>query len=120
MKSVYAPIVPITLEGGARTTANIPNNATHFCWLYPLHGIFNNENVTLDDEYGKNLLNIGGFAYFTTAENKNDILQLVRVNSLTMSTANGIDFDGPYKWPEEFTEQLWRQNRFQVTLFDCI
>ncbi|CAF5118794.1 unnamed protein product, partial [Rotaria sp. Silwood1] len=36
MTGIYAPVAPITLEGFARSTAHIPDDATHFCWLYPL------------------------------------------------------------------------------------
>ncbi|UJR28628.1 hypothetical protein I4U23_009861 [Adineta vaga] len=111
-----APIARITLEGFARSTASIPEDATHFCWLYPPNNIHHSDNVDLDSSYEENLLKLGGFAYFKLNES-NDTLELVRVNALIVSATNGLTFEGPYPWRAEFVEQLWNQNRFQpVTL----
>ena len=115
-----APIAEITLEGFARSIANIPDDATHFCWLYPPHHIPNKENVESADSDEWNLLKIGGFAYFNANENSEAALRLLRVNSLIVSAENGLTFDGPYPWRKEFTDQLWTQNRFHVSfVFIC-
>jgi hypothetical protein len=117
---VYAPIAEITLEGFARSIANIPETATHFCWLYPSDSILKDDNIDFDNSHESNLLKIGGFAYFIVDKNNGDTLQLVRVNSLIESAENGLTFEGPYPWRKEFTDQLWNQKRFQVSfLFFC-
>ncbi|CAM4888281.1 unnamed protein product [Rotaria socialis] len=113
----HAPIAPITLKGFARSTANIPADATHFCWLYPPCGPFDNVASNLDNSYELDLLRIGGFAYFIADDNTAKSLRLILVNSLVLSATNGLTFEGPRPWREEYTEKLWAQNRFQpVTL----
>ncbi|CAF0767150.1 unnamed protein product [Rotaria sordida] len=116
----YAPIAPITLEGFARSTVNIPDDATHFCWLYPPKYILNDDDVTLDDSDESNLLKIGGFAYFNSNDNNIDQLRLIRVNSLIVPGINGLTFEGPYPWRKEFTDRLWTQNRFQPVTLSCL
>jgi len=110
---VFAPIAQITLAGFARTLANIPENATDFCWLYPPCAVNKNNNINVDDQFERNLLKLGGFAYFRSDENRST-LELLRVNSFVLSDINGLTFEGPYPWRREFTEQLWNQRRFQV------
>lgn len=110
---VFAPIAQITLEGFARSLANIPENATNFCWLYPPSIINKNNDFNLDDQFEQNLLKLGGFAYFF-ADTTRNALELLRVNSFAVSDTNGLSFEGPYTWKREFTEQLWNQRRFQV------
>ena len=114
---VFAPIAQITLEGFARDIANIPNHATHFCWLYPPKNMLNNNEMKLENTYELSLLKLGGFAYFIANENNSDALQLVRVNSLIVSARNGLTFEGPFFWKKEFTEQLLTKKRFQVSFF---
>jgi hypothetical protein len=111
---VFAPIAQITLEGFARSTANIPENATHFCWLYPPS---TNNDVNLGTIHESNLLKIGGFAYFHLDQNNDSSLQLVRVNSLIVPATNGLTFVGPFPWRKEFTNYLWKKNRFHVSIF---
>ncbi len=113
---IYAPIAQITLEGFARSIAKIPDDATHFCWLYPPNNITINNNMNLDNSHESNLLKIGGFAYFSVDEHNDDTLRLLRVNSLIVSAKNGLTFEGPYRWKKEFTDQLWNQKRFHVSL----
>ncbi len=114
---IFSPIAHITLDGSARSIANIPEDATHFCWLYPPYNILNNNVIDLDDSHESNLLRIGGFVYFKVDKNNGETLQLVRVNSLSESATNGLTFEGPYPWKKAFTEQLWNQKRFQVSFF---
>jgi hypothetical protein len=114
---VFAPIAQITLQGFARSTANIPDDATHFCWLYPPTDALTNNHIGSDDSHESNLLKIGGFAYFNVNQNNDDSIQLVRVNSLITSATNGLTFVGPDPWRKEYTNKLWTQNRFQVSLF---
>jgi len=114
---IFSPIAQITLDGFARSIANIPEDATHFCWLYPPYNIINNKDIDLDDSHESNLLRIGGFAYFKFDKNNGDALQLVRINSLSDSATNGLTFEGPYPWKKAFTERLWTQKRFQVIFF---
>ncbi len=113
----YAPIAPITLEGFARSIANIPDDATHFCWFYPPKNILDNHDIDFDNSYEENLLKIGGFVYFKEDKDHGNTLQVVCVNSLIVSATNGLNFEGPYPWRKEFTDHLWTQNRFQVSLF---
>lgn len=116
LSGVFAPIAQITLEGFARSVANIPENATDFCWLYPPRNTNQNNEINLDDPFERNLLKLGGFAYFFADKICNK-LQLLRVNSFQVSERNGLTFEGPHIWKQEFTEQLWNQRRFQpVTL----
>ncbi|CAF2648673.1 unnamed protein product [Rotaria sp. Silwood2] len=114
----YAPIASITLEGCARSTANIPDDATHFCWLYPAKCILSeDDDVTSRDSDESNLLKIGGFAYFNTDDNNIDKLRLIRLNSLSLPAKNGLTFKDPYSWRKQYTHRLWAENRFQpVTL----
>jgi hypothetical protein len=112
---IHAPIAEITLEGFARSIANIPDDATHFCWLYPPRNIPNDDDVKSADSDESNLLKIGGFAYFNGDNSSDETLKLLRVNSLIVSADNGLTFDGPYPWRKEFTDQLWTQNRFHVS-----
>ncbi len=114
---IYAPIAQITLQGFARSIANIPDDATHFCWFYPPKNIFNNHDIDFDSSYEENLLKIGGFVYFKEDKDHGNTLQVVCVNSLIVSAENGLTFEGPYPWRKEFTDQLWTRNRFQVSLF---
>jgi hypothetical protein len=114
---IFAPITQITLDGSARSTANIPDNATHFCWLYPSIGALTNNRIDSDNSHESNLLKIGGFAYFNVDQSKDNSIQLVRVNSLITSATNGLTFVGPDPWRKEYTNKLWTQNRFQVSLF---
>ena len=110
---IFAPIAQITLGGYARDTANIPDNATHFCWLYQPNDITINDDIIRDNSHALSLLKLGGFAYFASSGNNLETLRLVRVNSLIVSANNGLTFEGPKAWKSEFTEQLWNQNRFQ-------
>ncbi len=114
---VFAPIAQITLEGFARSIANIPENATHFCWLYPPTTNLIDDNVSFGTIHESNLLKIGGFAYFHLDQNNESSLQLVRVNSLIVPSKHGLTFEGPYSWRKEFTNYLWKQNRFHVSIF---
>ena len=113
---VFAPIAQITLEGFARSTANIPENATHFCWLYPPTTNLIHHHITLGTIHESNLLKIGGFAYFHLDQNNESPLQLVRVNSLIVPATNGLIFKGSFPWPKEFTNNLWKNNRFHVSI----
>ncbi len=113
---VFAPITPITLQGFARERANIPDNATHFCWLYQPNNITIHDDIARDNSYALSLLKLGGFAYFVANGNNLETLQLVRVNSLIISATNGLTFEGPYHWKREFTEKLWNEKRFQVSV----
>ena len=115
---IFAPIARITLEGCARDVANIPENATHFCWLYQPNNIRMDDNIEVANSHESNLLKIGGFAYFIADQNDMDTLQLVRVNSLIESAENGLTFERPVRWKPEFTKQLWDQKRFHVS-FSC-
>ena len=112
---VYAPIAEITLKGFARSTANIPEDATNFCWLYPPYNIINEEDLSLNDLYESSLLKLGGFAYFIADRDNGGTLRPVRVNSLIVPATNGLVFESPDSWRKEFTEQLWSQKRFQVS-----
>lgn len=114
LRGIFTPLSPITLEGFARTTANIPECATHFCWLYPV----NMENtydeiVEKENEISASLLKIGGFAYFRVAQN----YELLSVNAIVSSETNGIIFEGPFSWNSDYTSHLWTQNRFRVNFF---
>ncbi|CAF2948183.1 unnamed protein product, partial [Rotaria sp. Silwood2] len=117
---IHAPVVPITLKGFARTTVNIPDDATHFCWLYPPTFIPNDDNITLDSSDESNLLRIGGFAYFNTKNNNIDQLQLIRIYSLVVAANNGLTFEKRCIWRKEFTEPLWKENRFQRVTLPCL
>ncbi|CAF3432889.1 unnamed protein product [Rotaria sp. Silwood1] len=117
---IYAPVAPITLEGFARSTAHIPDDATHFCWLYPLKFTFNGGDYTSNNSDESNLCKIGGFAYFNTTDNNIDELRLIRVNSLIVPANNGLTFEGPYPWKKEFTDRLWTQDRFQPVTLPCL
>lgn len=120
ISGTFAPIAEITLAGFARSIANIPENATHFCWLYPPINALDVNNIDFDSQHELNLLKIGGFAYFFLDTDHGDTLQLLRVNSLSESATNGITFDGPYPWPKEFTNYLWNKKRFYVSFFCCL
>ena len=113
---IFGPIAQITLEGSARKSADIPDEATHFCWLYQPNNLTINDDKIRDNTHAMNLLKIGGFAYFVGSENDFETLRLVRVNSLIASDYNGLTFEGPYPWKSEFTEQLWNAKRFQVSV----
>ncbi len=105
---VFAPIALITLDGSARSTANIPENATHFCWLYPLTTKLIHDDINFDTSHESNLLKIGGFAYFQLDYNNEGSIQLVRVNSLIVSaTKDGLTFEGPVRWRQGFTNNLF-------------
>lgn len=115
---MFAPISPITLQGFTREIANIPDNATHFCWLYQPNNIRIDNDENWGNSYELNLLKLGGFAYFIGNLNSPQTLQLLRVNSLVVSADNGLVFEGPYRWKSQYTEQMWNQKRFQVNFSD--
>lgn len=110
-----APLSKITLLGLAHEAAMIPDDATHFCWLYPLdRDQFNvNPNDFTDEEI--NVLKIGGFAYFQLESMNIDQAKLLRVNSLVSDGNHGLIFDGPFRWFSQYNDQLWKQNRFHVS-----
>lgn len=111
---IFAPISRITLQGFAREIAKIPDDATHFCWLYQPNNIRIDNDTNWGNSYELNLLKLGGFAYFRQNSNDLNSVQLLRVNSLDVSANNGLVFEGPFSWRSEFTEQMWSQKRFQV------
>ena len=113
----HSPLAEITLEGFARSTANIPDNATHFCWLYPPRRLPILDELQSASFEEINLLKIGGFAYFVFDRDSAEPLQLVRINSLIVTGKNGIVFDGPFMWNSNYNDQLWSQNRFHVRCF---
>lgn len=113
----HSPLAEITLEGFARSSANIPEDATHFCWLYPPRRLPILDELQSASFEEINLLKIGGFAYFVFNRDSAEQLQLVRVNSLIVTGKNGIVLDGPFMWNSNFNDQLWSQNRFHVRCF---
>jgi len=114
----HSPIVPITLTGRARDVAYIPQEATHFCWIYPPAGLtqlskkkkarIEQEIANGDLEYA--FLALGGFAYFRFHRNSYKMLQ---ANCLVQAD-NGLTFEGPFQWRSDYTANLAKQGRFQV------
>lgn len=119
----HAPITPVTLPEDARRVANIPEDATHFCWVYPPIGFTElsdkkKEKISRrlkkkDPEY--TFLALGGFFYL---ELRNRRYQLLQANCLVKADT-GLIFDGPYQWKHEYTKDLARQGRFQVRSTRC-
>jgi hypothetical protein len=115
----HAPIAPVTLTGVARDVANIPHEATHFCWIYPPVGftqLSENQKAEIDlklaegdPEYA--FLALGGFAYFRF---ERSAFKTIQINCLVKAD-NGIIFDGPHSWRADYTEDLFKNGRFQVS-----
>lgn len=112
------PIAPVTLTGSALDAANIPRNATHFCWIYPPAGfseLSREEKMEIEQEMMNGNLEytffaLGGFAYFR-AERKS--YKLLQTNCLVRAD-NGLVFQGPFQWNPAYTADLQKQGRFQV------
>jgi hypothetical protein len=113
----HGPFSKVTLEGEAKAAANIPAEATHFCFCYPLTGV-----ATLTTQEKHNLegpvslgdpeftfLTFGGFAYFDCSDGQNKFL---RSNALVQGET-GITFEGPFSWKSPYTKLLYRQGRFE-------
>jgi hypothetical protein len=109
----------ITLEGEAKRTANIPDEATHFCFCYPPTGVTtlsNADKLNLELAIGKGdpeitFLSFGGYAYFQHIE-ETDTYRFVVANALVQANT-GLIFEGPFPWRSDFTQDLFRQSRFE-------
>ncbi len=114
----HAPLAPVTLTRRARDIASIPQEATHFCWIYPLTGLTQlNEkrqaNIEQEIAHGNSeytLLSLGGFVYFRSEQ---DSYKMLQANCLVQAD-NGLTFRGPFPWRSAYTADLARQGRFQV------
>ncbi|CAF0751006.1 unnamed protein product [Didymodactylos carnosus] len=122
---LHTPITEITLNGAAKDTARIPEDATHFCWIYPPRGFTNlstaakklidTEVINRDPEF--TFLAIGGFVYF---KYENHEYHILRTNALVQDI-NGLVFKGPFPWKPKYTENLWKQDRFQnITMYSLL
>jgi hypothetical protein len=111
------PFAKVTLEVGAKAAANIPEEATHFCFCYPLTGMATlttqeKENIegpvsSGDPEF--TFLTFGGFAYFECGVGYTKFL---RANALVQGDT-GLTFEGPFTWKSPYTKHLYRQGRFE-------
>jgi hypothetical protein len=114
----HAPIAPVTLTGLARDVAYIPQEATHFCWVYPptrFTQLTKKRKAKIEKEIKNGnleytFLSLGGFVYFRFAQNSYHMLQ---ANCLVQAD-NGLTFDGPFQWNSAYTANLRKQGRFQV------
>jgi hypothetical protein len=114
----HSPIVPITLTGRARDVAYIPQEATHFCWIYPPVGLTQlskKKKARLEEEIANGdleytFLALGGFAYFRFQQHSYEMLQA----TCLVQADNGLTFQGPFQWRSDYTANLAKQGRFQV------
>ncbi len=114
----HAPTASITLTGRARDVAYIPQEATHFCWIYPPFGltqVSKKKKARIEEEIANGdleytFLALGGFAYFRFEHSSYKMLQ---ANCLVQAD-NGLTFHGPYQWRSDYTDNLAKQGRFQV------
>lgn len=114
----HAPIAPITLTGSARDVAYIPQEATHFCWIYPpvgLNQLTKKRKAKLEQEMENGnleytFLALGGFAYFRF---QHESYKMLQANCLVQAD-NGLVFNGPFQWHSGYTANLAKQGRFQV------
>jgi len=124
------PLTKVTLEGEAKAAANIPAEATHFCFCYPLTGVAtltNHEKQNLEVPVSKGdpeftFLTFGGFAYFECGvgfmgsiergECGVGFTKFLRANALVQGET-GITFEGPFSWKSTYTKFLYRQGRFE-------
>ena len=114
----HAPMSSVTLTGVARDVANIPHEATHFCWIYPPTGFaqlsarqkakIDRRLADGDPEY--TFLALGGFAYFRL---EHCAFKTLRINCLIKAN-NGLTFNGPFPWRADYTADLHKDGRFQV------
>eukprot|EP00026_Physarum_polycephalum_P010558 Phypoly_transcript_10724.p1 GENE.Phypoly_transcript_10724~~Phypoly_transcript_10724.p1 ORF type:complete len:337 (-),score=27.91 Phypoly_transcript_10724:235-1245(-) len=113
----FGPLTKVTLEGEAKAAANIPAEATHFCFCYPLTGVAtlsNYEKANLEGPVAAGdpeftFLTFGGFAYFECSEGSTTFL---RTNALVQGET-GITFEGPFTWKSSYTKTLYRASRFE-------
>ena len=78
-----SPVAPVTLKGEPLKKAKIPDDATSFCYTYPL-------KVHRVDNLGcplVSLLTIGSFVYF------DNMLNVVGINALSFEEPNGTKAD---------------------------
>jgi hypothetical protein len=114
----HAPLAPVTLTGPARDVAHIPQEATHFCWVYPPTGLTQlkkKRKAKIEQEIASGnleytFLSLGGFVYFLFEKNSYKMLQ---ANCLFQAD-NGLTFHGPCQWRPAYTDNLRKQGRFQV------
>ena len=111
VQNTHSPIAPIKLTGGAaHDVAKIPDDATHYCWL-------NGPDLTKGDAtYAAAsevvMLLLGGLAYLDLDESGN--YRVIRINRFHRCDNGRLQFIGPTKWDNEYTQSLINQDRFAV------
>ncbi|CAF1151365.1 unnamed protein product, partial [Didymodactylos carnosus] len=109
--NLRTPVARVTLQGLASDVANIPPNATHFCWIHPPSpSLIIKENCPAEQ-----FLKTGGYAYFKLEQQSNAVFRTLRINALYEAT-NGLEFEERKEWRCKYTEQLWNDGRFQPTV----
>ena len=116
-----SPKHPVTLSGPERELAEIPPEATNFCWAYPLPGVRETPKAQLDaiseesdlDDNTMLFIRFGGFLYF------DDTGMCVRAS--TVGSGTSLFFHPAERWPAEFTHALHKAERFQrITIMDLL
>jgi hypothetical protein len=113
VKNTHSPIAPIKLTGGAaHDAAKIPENATHYCWLNGLD--IRESNATDAAANEAVMLLLGALAYLNVDESGNYCV--IQINRFHPSDNGRLQFIGPTKWKNEYTQSLFDQDRFAVGL----
>ena len=104
-----SPLSKVTLGAAARHLANVPLEATRFCWAYPLHPrlheLLDQSKVAADWSPDLALILYGGFLY--TDENG----KCLQANAIGIGT--GLLFGVPEPWRADLTKGLHEAKRIQ-------
>ena len=127
-----SPVCPCSLPANVRRCIGVPEEATHYAFLYPAtsHGKSMEEaleNLDLADELWAFLLLVGGFCYFQEAPATRDsnaggkTFTLIRSNALVLIPGDEVmDFDGPFTPNQKAIDALRSHGRMVVVTLDVL
>ncbi|CAK9102536.1 unnamed protein product [Durusdinium trenchii] len=109
-----SPLHPTTLSTATRAAAGIPKSAAYFAWAYPVDKSKHPELWPLSGPE-RAFLEYGGYIYFDKDCN------VVGTTSISpTSVGTGLLFGGSSPLPEEVSEALSRQGRFQEVTLEAL
>ncbi len=118
MSMKLSPVAKVSIPGGSRTRYSIPEDATHFCFAYPLlelESMIENEQEFGIESRAVLFLHSGGFVYFDSNR------EVVRINALTLSRSRiSSYFTGPNAISREAIKKLRQTGRMCSVTIDAL
>lgn len=108
LTSQASPTNNITLNAAEKKEANIPEDASQFCWSYPVPNW-----DQLGDARDKKVTHFMKFGSFLYLNYKRFVLQANTLMPASSGIGGGLQFSRPKPWEQAWTRSLERVGRFQ-------